>query len=229
MNKNINLIYSSNHSKIIDRIIVNKRFEVIKIINDQIKKYSIDDVLDIGTTADSENKSSNLIVKNLENIKYFKSISDQEITSSFFEKKLKKSITGNFSKNEINEFASNLVISNATIEHVGSFSEQRKMITNIIDLSKKLFIISTPNRFYPIDFHTKLPLIHWLPKFLHRKILNFLGMHFYKKEENLNLLGKSEIKDLLNVKNISYKIDFIRLFFFKSNFIIIGKKIDREI
>ena len=54
-------------------------------------------------------------------------------------------------------------------------------------------------------------------------------MHFYKKEENLNLLGKSEIKDLLNVKNISYKIDFIRLFFFKSNFIIIGKKIDREI
>ena len=126
MNKNINLIYSSNHSKIIDRIIVNKRFEVIKIINDQIKKYSIDDVLDIGTTADSENKSSNLIVKNLENIKYFKSISDQEITSSFFEKKLKKSITGNFSKNEINEFASNLVISNATIEHVGGALNQKK-------------------------------------------------------------------------------------------------------
>jgi hypothetical protein len=225
MNKNINLIYSSNHSKIIDRIIVNKRFEVVKIINDQIKKYSIDDVLDIGTTADSENKSSNLIVKNLENIRYFKSISDQEITSSFFEKKLKKSITGNFSKNEINEFASNLVISNATIEHVGNSFQQRKMINNIINLSKKLFIISTPNRFHPIDFHTKIPLIHWLPKSIHRKILNFLGMSFYGKEENLNLLGKKEIENLLNFENITYEIAYIKLLFFKSNFIIIGKKI----
>ena len=229
MNRDTNLIYSSRHSKIIDRIIVSKRFELVKVINDQIKKYSIDDVLDIGTTADSENKSSNLIVKNLENIKHFKSISDQEITSSFFEKKLKKSITGNFSEKEINEFSSNLVISNATIEHVGSFSEQKKMISNIINLSKKLFIISTPNRFYPIDFHTKLPLIHWLPKPLHRKILNFLGLYFYEKEENLNLLGKSDIKNLLNFKNISYEIAFIKLFFFKSNFIIIGKKIDRKI
>ena len=93
MNRDTNLIYSSSHSKIIDRIIVSKRFELVKIINDQIKKFSIDDVLDIGTTADSENKSSNLIVKNLENIKHFKSISDQEITSSFFERKKKKSIT----------------------------------------------------------------------------------------------------------------------------------------
>ena len=103
------------------------------------------------------------------------------------------------------------------------------MISNIINLSKKLFIISTPNRFYPIDFHTKLPLIHWLPKPLHRKILNFLGLYFYEKEENLNLLGKSDLKNLLNFKNISYEIAFIKLFFFKSNFIIIGKKIDRKI
>ena len=116
------------------------------------------------------------------------------------------------------------MISNATLEHVGNFLEQKKMISNIINLSKKLFIISTPNRFYPIDFHTKLPLIHWLPKSVHRKILNFLGMHFYEKEENLNLLGLNEIKDLLDIKDISYKITSIKLLFFKSNFVVIGKK-----
>jgi len=225
MSRNINLIYSSNHSKVIDKLIVNKRLEIVKIINNQIKKFKIFDALDIGTTVDKENESSNFIIKNLENINYFKSISDQEISSSFFKKKLKKSITEDFSNEELKEFASDLVISNATIEHVGNSFQQRKMINNIINLSKKLFIISTPNRFHPIDFHTKIPLIHWLPKSIHRKILNFLGMSFYGKEENLNLLGKKEIENLLNFENITYEIAYIKLLFFKSNFIIIGKKI----
>lgn len=225
MSRNINLIYSSNHSKVIDKLIVNKRLEIVKIINNQIKKFKIFDALDIGTTIDKENESSNFIIKNLENINCFKSISDQEISSSFFKKKLKKSITEDFSNEEVKEFASDLVISNATIEHVGNSFQQRKMINNIINLSKKLFIISTPNRFHPIDFHTKIPLIHWLPKSIHRKILNFLGMSFYGKEENLNLLGKKEIENLLNFENITYEIAYIKLLFFKSNFIIIGKKI----
>jgi len=225
MSRNINLIYSSNHSKVIDKLIVNKRLEIVKIINNQIKKFKIFDALDIGTTVDKENESSNFIIKNLENINYFKSISDQEISSSFFKKKLKKSITEDFSNEELKEFASDLVISNATIEHVGNSFQQRKMINNIINLSKKLFIISTPNRFHPIDFHTKIPLIHWLPKSIHRKILNFLGMSFYGKEENLNLLGKKEIENLLNFGNITYEIVHIKLLFFKSNFVIIGKKI----
>ncbi|MDA8537601.1 hypothetical protein N9K55_02705 [Candidatus Pelagibacter bacterium] len=224
MNKNKNLIYSNNHLKMIDRIIVKKRLEIVKIINNQIKEHGIKEVLDIGTTADMENESSNLIAKKLEGVNYFKSISDQEINSPFFKKKLKKSITEKFSEEEIKEFSSDLVISNATLEHVGNFLEQKKMVSNIINLSKKLFIISTPNRFYPIDFHTKLPLIHWLPKSVHRKILNFLGMHFYEKEENLNLLGLNEIKNLLDIKDISYKIASIKLLFFKSNFVVIGKK-----
>jgi len=225
MNKNINLIYSSNHSKFVDKIIVNKRIEIVKIINNQIKKFKIFDVLDIGTTIDRENESSNFIVKNLENIDYFKSISDQEISSVFFKKKLKKSITEDFSPDEIEEFSSDLVISNATIEHVGNYLQQKKMISNMINLSKKLFIITTPNRFHPIDFHTKIPFIHWLPKSIHRKILHILRMSFYADEKNLNLLGKSEIENLLNFKNITYEILNIKLLFFKSNFIIIGKKI----
>ena len=40
---------------------------------------------------------------------------------------------------------SDLVISNATIEHVGSFENQLKMVKNIILLSKKYFVITTLN------------------------------------------------------------------------------------
>ena len=119
---------------------------------------------------------------------------------------------------------SDLVISNATIEHVGNFNNQKKMIQNIILLTKKYFIITTPNRFHPIDFHTKLPFLHWFPKNIHRRILKILKLDFFSREENLNLLGKNELKNLLTVSGAkNYKIFDITFLGFKSNYIVIGK------
>ena len=53
-----------------------------------------------------------------------------------FDKILNKSITDDFEDEEINEFRSDLVISNAVIEHVGNFDNQIKMIKNIKKLTK---------------------------------------------------------------------------------------------
>ena len=49
----------------------------------------------------------------------------------FFSKILTKSITDNFTNEEIDNFKSDLVISNATIEHVGNFENQIKMVKNV--------------------------------------------------------------------------------------------------
>ena len=107
---------------------------------------------------------------------------------------------------------------------MGHKNSQIKMIENIIKLSKKIFVITTPNRFYPFDFHTKIPLIHWLPKKIHRKILKIIGLEYFSKIENLNLLSKDDISEIFsNFKNIKYKIFHIKLALIKSNFIIIGE------
>ena len=225
MQKNQDTIYAINHYNFFDKIVFKKRLEISNIINNIIKDLQIHDALDIGTTSDDKNASSNIVIKNIKNIDKFKCISDQMVNSNFFNKKLKKSITEEFSENELYEFSSDLVISNATIEHVGGELKQKKMIENIIKLTKKIFIITTPNRFYPIELHTKIPLIHWFPKSTYRKILKFLGLSFYANEENLNLLSADELKKMLNNQKITYEIKFIKLMFFKSNIIIIGKKI----
>lgn len=99
--------------------------EISNIINNKIKNLQIHDALDIGTTSDNKNESSNIIIKNISNIKTFKSVSDKMVNSDFFCKSLNKSITEEFSNNELNEFSSDLVISNATIEHVGSKLNQK--------------------------------------------------------------------------------------------------------
>lgn len=220
----MNKIYSINHYSFIDKIIIKKRQEMCDLINNELRNFYFIDALDIGTTNDTKNKSSNYLIKNLKNINIYKSVSNQKIKKGFFSKNLNKSITDNFSQNEIKLMKSDLVISNATIEHVGSFDNQVKMIKNMVSLSKKFFIVITPNRFYPIDFHTKMPLIHWLPKNLHRKILKFLSLNFYSKEENLNLLSKKDLVIALMRANINnYKIFEISLLGFISNLIVIGK------
>ena len=85
-----NLIYSHNHFKFFENILLKKRYEIIDTIKEQITLNKINDVLDVGTTSDEQNISSNLIVKNLNNASVFHSISDQKITSSFFKKILQK-------------------------------------------------------------------------------------------------------------------------------------------
>ena len=134
INKNT---YLRSHTKLTDNIIHKKRLEIISIIKGELENKSLIDILDIGTTQDN-NKSSNLIIKNLKNFQKYKSISDQKIKSNFFSKFLQKSIIQELSSNDIEEFSSDVVISNATIEHVGSYLDQLKMIENIIKLTKKI-------------------------------------------------------------------------------------------
>ena len=217
-------IYAVNHYTFIDKIVIKKRQEMCDIINEELSDYTIQDALDIGSTNDLDNKSSNYLIRNLKNIKIYKSISDQVISNNFFSNCLTKSITENFSYDEIQSMKSDVVISNATIEHVGGFEQQKKMIENMLLLTKKYFIITTPNRYHPLDFHTKLPILHWFPKKIHRKLLKLLKLEFFSKEENLNLLSKKDLITLLEIVGVNnFKIFDISLLGFKSSLIVIGK------
>ena len=218
-------IYLTKHYSFFEKILLKKRKEILVILKEFLKDKEIKDILDIGSTEDDNNESSNYLIKNLNNNKVYKSISDQTINSNFFSKSLKKSITDDFTKNDIENFQSDLVISNATIEHVGSFENQIKMCSNVINLSRKYFIIMTPNRFHPLEFHTKIPIIHWFPKKFHRMILRLVGLKFFAKEKNLNLLSENDFKLIMRGLNqTNYEIKHINFFLIKSNLILIGKK-----
>ena len=219
-------IYGTNHPSFLDKIVVNKRIEIIDLIKSKIELNEVESCLDVGTTIDFNNESSNIIIKSFSDIKIKNSISNQVINNNFFKNSLNKSITDDLSTNDLNQLKSDLVIASATIEHVGSFENQKKMLENIIKLSKKFFVITTPNRYYPIDFHTKIPFIHWLPKSIHRFLLKLVGLKYFSNEENLNLLSKKDLKNIIkNDKyiNINFSIETIKLFGLISNFIIVGK------
>jgi SAM-dependent methyltransferase len=84
-----------------------------------------------------------------------------------------------------------LVVSFAVVEHVGNRERQKAFVRELCRVGKTC-CVTTPNRWYPIEFHTILPLVHWLPPSWFRRITRWLGQPFWAKEENLNLLDKRD-------------------------------------
>ncbi|MEG5042296.1 MULTISPECIES: methyltransferase domain-containing protein [unclassified Microcoleus] len=91
-----------------------------------------------------------------------------------------------------------LVVSFAVIEHVGSRVQQKAFVMELCRVGKTC-CITTPNRWYPLEFHTAVPFIHWLPPSWFRALLKLLGQHFFAQEENLNLLSEKDVLKMLPV------------------------------
>jgi SAM-dependent methyltransferase len=70
-----------------------------------------------------------------------------------------------------------VVFSNAVIEHVGARARQRKLVSEAIRVGRRVFI-TTPNRRFPIEVHTRLPLVHWLPEELAHRAYRAAGKGF---------------------------------------------------
>jgi SAM-dependent methyltransferase len=59
--------------------------------------------------------------------------------------------------------AFDVCFSNAVIEHVGGRERQEAFVREAVRVSRRVFL-TTPNRWFPLDVHTRLPLVHWLPE-----------------------------------------------------------------
>jgi hypothetical protein len=59
--------------------------------------------------------------------------------------------------------AYDVAFSNAVVEHVGGREEQRRFVAELCRVAPRVFL-STPNRRFPVETHTLVPLVHWLPR-----------------------------------------------------------------
>jgi hypothetical protein len=113
------------------------------------------------------------------------------------------------------------VHSHAVIEHVGSREQQALFLTEAFRVCRKGLFVTTPNRWHPFELHTGLPLLHYLPSPLFRRICRALGKGTYATEENLNLLTSRELKALAPAKAEIHAIRWLGL---TSNLALVIKK-----
>ena len=59
--------------------------------------------------------------------------------------------------------AFDIVTSNAVLEHVGSPENQRSFLRELLRVGKQIFVV-VPNRFFPVEHHTAIPLLHYFDR-----------------------------------------------------------------
>lgn len=114
-----------------------------------------------------------------------------------------------------------IVFCSAVLEHVGDRASQQKFIEELLRVSRHFFI-TTPNRQFPIEMHTFLPLLHWLPQPRHQALLRKLGMTFWADTANLNLLSPGAFLKLFP-EQTAIKLHRHRLLGLPSNLIGYGQ------
>jgi SAM-dependent methyltransferase len=66
-----------------------------------------------------------------------------------------------------------LGFSNAVVEHVAGGREgQRQFVHELCRVARRVFV-TTPNRRFPLEVHTLLPFVHWLPKGPRERLVPF--------------------------------------------------------
>lgn len=66
-----------------------------------------------------------------------------------------------------------IAFSNAVVEHVAGGREgQRQFVHELCRVARRVFV-TTPNRRFPIEVHTLLPFVHWLPAGPRARLLPF--------------------------------------------------------
>ena len=92
--------------------------------------------------------------------------------------------------------------SNAVLEHVGDEERQIRYLKELCRTCKKVYF-TTPNRFFPIELHTRLPLIHWLPKKAFDRLISFTPKS-WAAGEYMFLLSYRQLKKQLKKAGIDH-------------------------
>ena len=85
-----------------------------------------------------------------------------------------------------------VVHSNAVIEHVGSRELQAAFVDEALRVGRRVFL-TTPNRWFPVEVHTRLPLVHWLPESLAGRAYDVVGKSWARDN---HLLGPADFRSL---------------------------------
>jgi len=120
-----------------------------------------------------------------------------------------------------------IVYSNAVIEHVGDLGRQQKMASEIIRVGKRWFV-TTPNRWYPFEFHMRLPFVTWLPFHGYLKFGSLICFNHVKRKyvfgqkiDHLRLMTANELRMCFPCGRIIKQ----RVTFMPETLIAIGEKV----
>src|SRR5262249_2853874 len=117
------------------------------------------------------------------------------------------------------------VHSSAVIEHVGSHQDQAAFIRQVWRVARRGIFLTTPNRWFPVEFHTVMPLIHFLPPAAFLGCLRAMGEDFFSEESNLNLMSRSSLQRAARDAGLdNFRVESVLLLGWPSNLLLIARR-----
>ncbi len=208
----------------LSEISLRARTRVFDFFMEGLKPSSTERVLDVGATSDMSRPESNFFerlypykdkitaagVEDISNLKV------QLPTVNFV--RIKPGHPLPFRDKEFD-----LAFSNATLEHVGNRQKQKEFVQELVRVSRR-GLIAVPDPFFPVEHHTCLPFLHWLPKKAHWSLLKRLGFPELASIDSLNLIGQKDLRKCFS-ENTSLRIEKVRTFGWSSNLVALyGEK-----
>lgn len=89
--------------------------------------------------------------------------------------------------------AFDIASSNAVLEHVGGREQRVNFLRELIRVSRSIFV-TVPNRWFPVEHHTGVPLLHWNAS-MFRATLRATSLHHWSHPANMDFLSKRMLLD----------------------------------
>src|SRR5256885_2137517 len=84
--------------------------------------------------------------------------------------------------------AFDIVWSNAVLEHVGGRQRRTHFLRELMRVSRTIFV-AVPNRWFPVEHHTGIPLLHWNTK-MFRLSLRSTRLGYWADPSNMDFVSK---------------------------------------
>jgi 2-polyprenyl-3-methyl-5-hydroxy-6-metoxy-1,4-benzoquinol methylase len=89
------------------------------------------------------------------------------------------------------------VFCNAVIEHVGDFDRQQRLAAQIRRVARGGYFVTTPNKWFPVEQHTYMPLYQFMPRSMQRSLLQYApGWRNWDVMSDVRLLSYGEMRGM---------------------------------
>jgi hypothetical protein len=99
--------------------------------------------------------------------------------------------------------------SNATLEHLGSDEERSRVLGELLRVARRCYV-TVPNRWFPVEHHTGLPLLHYAPA-LFRRALRGGALSIWADPANLEFLSRRSLRQLGRSSGREFRVAWVGL------------------
>lgn len=187
--------------KIINNIRFKSRLKKFNQLIALLKAGPSDSILEVGVANKEYSPVDNFFIKNYQHRENITALGIGDLSEFRRNYPDIRALSYNGSRFPFDDDEFDIAHSNAVIEHVGLLKAQETFLKEMARVSKR-GMITTPNRHFPVETHTRVPLLHWIGKQAFDRFLKFIGKG-WASGEYMCLLSRKDIETL--AKNAGLK------------------------